>query len=139
MPSYDSLRLEGVWTSVSSLRGAKRRSNPGLRAQSFLGPGLLRFARNDGVSAAHRLDIVAVGVDQERGVIGRAVVCARARRAVVAAAGLEAFGVKFVDRGMVGCAERDMRTGGLEILLKIEPERGFALRPETCSVLILRT
>ena len=37
---------------------------------------------------AHRLDIVAVGVDQERGVIGRAVIVARARAAIVAAAGL---------------------------------------------------
>jgi hypothetical protein len=37
-------------TSRPSLRGAKRRSNPGPRGQSFLGPGLLRSARNDGVT-----------------------------------------------------------------------------------------
>src|SRR5947199_8289571 len=45
------------------------------------------------VSGPHRLDIVAVGVDQERGEIGRAVVGPRSRAAIVAAAGFHAFGV----------------------------------------------
>jgi hypothetical protein len=50
-------------------------------------------ARNDGRGQdddlrANRLDIVAVGIDQERREIGRAVVRARTGGAVVAAAGL---------------------------------------------------
>src|ERR1700690_3975592 len=50
---------------------------------------------------ANRLDVVAVGVDQERGKIARAVVGPRAGRAVVAASGLDALAVEFADRGMV--------------------------------------
>ena len=38
---------------------------------------------------ANRLDIVAVGIDQERRVIGRAVIGARTGGAIVAAAGLQ--------------------------------------------------
>src|SRR5690348_15115442 len=57
---------------------------------------------------AHRLDIVAVGIDQERGVIGRAVVGARARAAVVASAGLQPVAVEFCDRPMIGRPKRDV-------------------------------
>ena len=64
----------------------------------------------------HRLDIVAVGIDQERGMVGRAVIGARAGRAVVAAAGLDAFGVEFPDRGVIRSAERDMRARALQPL-----------------------
>ena len=60
---------------------------------------------------ANRLDIVAVGIDQERGEIGRAVIGARAGAAIVAAAGLQPLGVEFLDRGVVGRAERDMGAG----------------------------
>ena len=63
------------------------------------------------VSCANRLDIVAVGIDQERGVIGRAVIGARAGAAIVAAAGFQALGVEFLDRGVIGCAECDMGAG----------------------------
>ena len=71
--------------------------------------GLLRrFApRNDGDgSRGHRLDIVAVGIDQERGVIRRAVVLARARCAIVAAAGLQSSSVKNSERNAVGRKNR---------------------------------
>src|SRR6266508_5730375 len=72
--------------------------------------GLLRFARNDGwASGTNRLDIVAVGVDQERRVIGRAVIRAWPGAAIVAAAGLQAFGMQLLDRGVILGAERDMR------------------------------
>src|SRR5882724_10795738 len=72
--------------------------------------GLLRFARNDAErSRAHRLDIVAVGVDQKRRVISRAVIRARSGAAIVAAAGLQALGMELLDRRMIVGAERDMR------------------------------
>ena len=74
--------------------------------------GLLRSARNDGeasdVLRTNRLDIVAVGIDQERGVIGRAVIGARPGAAIVATAGFQAFGVELLDRGVIPGAERDM-------------------------------
>src|SRR5262249_19896603 len=90
------------------------------------------------LSSTHRLDIVAVGVDQERRVIGRAVIGARARRPVVAAAGLDALRVEFLDGGMIGRAKRDMRAGAFETVLRMEPQRGLALRAEPCAVLVLR-
>src|SRR3954451_14596147 len=66
-------------------------------------------------SRAHRLDIVAVRVDQERGIIGRAVVGAQARAAIVAAAGFQALGMEAFDRGMVGRAECDMGAGSVAL------------------------
>src|SRR5260221_10611529 len=48
---------------------------------------------------AHRLDPVAVGVPQERGIIGRVIV-AQARRAVVGAAGGNAGVPERVDLGL---------------------------------------
>ena len=57
---------------------------------------------------AHGLHVVPVGVDQERGVVFRAVVLAQAGRAIVAAAGLQAGRVKAVDGGRVFRDERDM-------------------------------
>jgi hypothetical protein len=71
-------------------------------------------------SAADRLDVVAVGVDQERGEIGRAVIRARAGAAIVAASGAQPGGVKFLDRGMVGRAERQMRAGTGGFLAQIK-------------------
>src|SRR4051812_6753557 len=87
---------------------------------------------------AHRLDIVAVGIEQERREIGRAVVVAMTGGAVVATAGLQALGMKLFDGGMVGRAERDMGAIILQALVQIEPERRLALRPKTCAVLVLR-
>ena len=70
---------------------------------------------DDGMSGgtlrAHRLDIVAVGIDQERGEIARAVIGPRAGAAIVAAAGLQSLSMKLLDRGVVGGAERDMGAG----------------------------
>src|SRR5258708_36609722 len=108
-------------------------------AKQSIGPqrkhGLLRrFApRNDGVwrgrayLRATRLDIVAVRVDQERGVIGRAVIGARSWAAIVAAAGLQSFGMEFCDRSVVGRAERDMGAGAGRAFVQMQPERGLAL------------
>src|SRR5580704_2971241 len=87
--------------------------------------------RHDAAHANSRtngLDIVAVGIDQERGEIGRAVIGPRAGPAIVAAAGLDALAVEFLDRSMIRRAERDMGAGGaLKTLVQIEPERGLAL------------
>ena len=70
--------------------------------------------RNDGGERdlrTHRLDIVAVGIDQERGEIARAVIGARAGGAIVAASGLRSLRVEFLDRGVVGRAKRNVRAG----------------------------
>src|SRR5579864_3700358 len=99
-------------------------------------PGMTTWVGSD--LRAHRLDIVAVGIDQERGVIGRAVVGARAGAAIVAPAGLQALAVEFRDRRMIGGAERDMRAFALQTLVKIEPERRRALGPKAGAALVLR-
>ena len=72
-------------------------------------------------SRANRLDIVAVGVDQECGIVGRAVVLARTGRTVVAAAGFQAICVKFADRGMIFGAEGDMGAGRNRSFMKVQP------------------
>src|SRR5450631_1392133 len=90
-------------------------------------------------SAAHRLDIVAVGVDQERGVVVRAVVGARTGLAIVLATGLEARAVEGADRGVVGSAEREVRAAAFQFLLRVEPQRRRAVRSKACSALVART
>src|SRR5947209_11131864 len=87
---------------------------------------------------AHRLDIVAVGVEQEGGEIARAVVLARTRAAIVAAAGLQALGVKFLDRIMVGRAEGDVGACTVAVLAGVEPQRRFALGPKACAAVVAR-
>src|SRR5882757_3106718 len=79
----------------------------------------------------HRLDIVAVGVDQERGEIARAVILAMTGLAIVTAAGLEALGVKLLDRGVIRRAEGDVGAAVGLAVVRIEPERGLALGAET--------
>src|ERR1700731_2594252 len=86
----------------------------------------------------NRLDIVAVGVDQERGEIGRAVIGPRTGGAVVTAAGFGARAVKVPDRRMIGGAERDMGARAGRSLVRIKPQCRFALGPETCAALIVR-
>src|SRR5258706_16301404 len=88
---------------------------------------------------AHRLDIVAVGVDQERGEIARAVIGPRTGAAIVAASGLQSRGVKLLDRGVVGRAERNMRAGRGRPLVGIKPERRLALGPKTRAGSVART
>src|ERR1700729_4278351 len=61
-----------------------------------------------------------------------------AGRAIVAAAGLEAVGVKLLDCGVVRRAERDMRTLASGALVQIEPQRRLALRSEARTALVLR-
>src|SRR5665213_2370610 len=82
----------------------------------------------------HRFDIVAVGIDQERGEIARAVIGPRAGRTVVAAAGFQPGGVKFLDRGVVGRAERDGGAGAAWSLVQVEPQRRGILGPEPGAV-----
>src|SRR6266404_6944884 len=88
---------------------------------------------------AHRLDIVAVGVDQERGEIAWAVIGPRAGAAIVAASGLQSRAVKLLDRGVVGRAERNMRAGRGRPLVGIKPERWLALGPKTRAGSVART
>src|SRR5436305_6306476 len=98
--------------------------------------------RNDGGERdlrTHRLDIVAVGIDQERGVVARAIVRARTGRAVVATAGLDALGMEFPDRGVIGSTEGGMRAFALLPLVQIKPERRFILRPEARAIVVART
>src|SRR5258705_12875149 len=104
--------------------------------------GLLRrFApRNDGGwSGATCLDIVAVGIDQERGVIGWAVIGARAGAAIVAAAGFQAFGMEFVDCGMILGAEGDMGSGAGLAVMQMQPERRGPLGAKACAGIVART
>src|SRR2546426_11448045 len=89
-------------------------------------------------SLAYRLDIIPVGIDQERGVVGGAVVLARARAAIVAAAGLDALGVEFLHRVMVFRAEGDMGAIRLLALVQMQPERGRALRAEAGAAVVAR-
>src|SRR5262249_45968263 len=93
-------------------------------------PGMTKGKGRRRTSRTHRLDIVAVGIEQERGVVGRAVVVPMSGSAIVAAAGFQALGMEFSDRGMVGCAKGDMRAAILQALLQIEPQRRLALRAE---------
>ena len=76
---------------------------------------------------ANRLDIVAIGIDQERRKIGRTVIGPRACPAIVAASGLDALGVEFPDRGVIGGAECDVGPGADRSSVQIEPKRRLAL------------
>src|SRR5689334_10608890 len=82
-------------------------------------------------SGAHRLDIVAVGVNQKRGIVGRAIVGSISGRAVVAAACLDALRVEFLDGRMVRRAEGEVGAAIFRILVRIEPQRGFDLWSKT--------
>src|SRR5579871_118379 len=93
--------------------GERRRSPPALGA------------------VADRLDVVAVGVDDEGGVVVRRIV-AGARRAVVLRSGLEGCGVEGAHRGLVRARERQMDAGA-RLARQADPEdRRFA--PESGAV-----
>src|SRR3569623_3149608 len=81
-------------------------------------------------SRANRLDIVAVGVEQKRSEVGRAVILACSGAASVAAAGLEALAVEVFHGVVVLGAESDMDAVGLAALVEMQPERRRALGPE---------
>src|ERR1043166_2067685 len=87
---------------------------------------------------AYCLDIVAVGIEQERSVIGRAVVGAGASAAIVAAASLQALGVEALDRGMIEGAERDMGAGAFGILVGVKPQRRLAFRSKARAAVVAR-
>src|ERR1700687_3698127 len=76
---------------------------------------------------ANRLDIVAVEIDQERGEIARAAIGSWTAPAIVASAGLQSLCVKFLDRRVVGRAERNVRARAARPLMQIKPERRRAL------------
>src|SRR5439155_13982442 len=79
---------------------------------------------------------VAVGIEYEGPVVGRVVLLAQPRRAVVAPAGGEGGGVEGVDRLAVVAGEGDVRAGAERLALD-DPERRLALRPESGRVLEL--
>src|SRR6516165_10790583 len=85
-------------------------------------------------SGAHRLDIVAVGINQERGVVGRAIVGSISGRPVVAAACLDALRMEFLDGCMIRRAEGDVGAAIFRILAQIKPQHGFALGSKTCAI-----
>src|ERR1700736_4873249 len=93
---------------------------------------------NDPLLGAHRLDIVAVGIDQERGEIARAVIGARTGAAIVAPSGLQSLAVKLLDRRVIMRAERDMGAGAGRSLVEIEPQRRCVLGPETRAAVVAR-
>ncbi len=74
-------------------------------------------------SQTHGFDVVAVRIDQKGGVVARAIVRARAGRAVVAAARLQAGGMKAVDRGAALGAKGDVRAGAGLCLDEMQPQR----------------
>ena len=80
---------------------------------------------------ANRLDIIPVGVNQKRRVVSRAVIRAWPCAAIVAAAGLQALGVEFLDRGMILGAEGDVGAGAGLAIMQMQPERRGALGAKT--------
>src|SRR3954465_13849733 len=96
-------------------------SSPGMKA---CGWGERPYSR------ANRLDIVAIGIDQKRRVVSRAVILARAGAAIVATAALQALAMECLDRIMIPSAKRDMRAIGLPPLVQVQPQRRRALRSE---------
>src|SRR5688500_7364589 len=64
------------------------------------------------VSVEDRFDVVPVRVDDERCVIPGVVLRAKARRAVVAAAGFDSSAVELVNGGSVWCGEGHMNGRG---------------------------
>src|ERR1700761_2270181 len=118
---------------------AKRRRGRGCYrycAYGYPSPGASRHLLPQGEKGksvtlnAHRLDIIPIRINQKRRVIRVAVILARSRRAVVLAAGLQARGVKLLDRGVIRRLEGDMSAGARDALVQIEPQRGRALGPE---------
>src|SRR6185369_15969841 len=89
-------------------KGARATCPPSIRARCSHG-GHASLCPPYGSLRTNRLDIVAVGIDQERRIISRAVIGARPGAAIVAASGFQAFGMKLLDRRVVFGAERDMR------------------------------
>src|SRR5689334_7066236 len=86
-------------------------------------------------SSTNRLDIVAVGIDQECGEIGRAVIAPQTCSAIVASSGFDAVGVKFPDRLVLAGPERDVGAADASLML-VEPQRRFALRAETRAIFV---
>src|SRR6266849_5360198 len=90
------------------------------------------------LSEANRFDVIAVRIEQERGIVRWAVVGPQAGSAVVAASRLQAFLVEAIDRGAVACAERNVDAASIGTLGGIEPQRRLALGTETRARIVAR-
>src|SRR3569623_3015300 len=84
----------------------------------------LRTVAISGLRGADRLDVVAVGIDQEGGVIGGAIVLAQPRRAVVPAARRQPRRVEGIDSGAAGGAKGDVDRADGPALREIEARIG---------------
>src|SRR5262249_42222655 len=90
------------------------------------------------VASAHadRFDIVAVGVEQESGVVGWAVVGAQSGLPVIAPADLETLRVEAIDRGPVAGREGDMASAWRRTRGAVQPQGRFALLPKARACLV---
>src|SRR5687768_13006871 len=116
---------------VMRMRLPFRRPSLNMRAPGGGSPHSKRSYSTTAASRmAHRLYVVAVGVDEKCRVIGRAVIGSQTGLPVVAPAGLEARGVEPVDRLTVGRAERDVKGPAFTFR---KPQTGLALRSQASS------
>lgn len=83
---------------------------------------------------AHRFNIVTVGIQQERRVVGRAVVLAQARRTVVAPAGLQPLAVKGIDGRTRAGRERPCTSEWASLASAYNHRPGAPLRPIPTTV-----
>ena len=107
----DVLKAERVEDILPRLRAAAARAPEGTKemAPELARQALARIQPRIVPRKRHRLDAVAVGIDDEGRVIFHAIMRAQARRAVGAAAGLQRRGVERID--IAGCSWRAGRCG----------------------------
>src|SRR5436853_6057891 len=80
---------------------------------------------------ADRLDVMAVRIEQEGGVVAGTVIGAKARGAVVAPAGCQALGVEAIHGRAARRTESDVRGAAHGTLVRIQPQGRLALWTET--------
>src|SRR6185437_16351471 len=81
---------------------------------------------------AHRLDVVAIGIEHEGAVVVRMILWTQTRRAIVAGAGGECRAIKGVDGTAVIGGDRNVQRR-LEPAFAADPEIGLALLAESGS------
>jgi hypothetical protein len=81
---------------------------------------------------AHRLDVVAIGIEHKGAVVVRVILWTQPRRAIVPAAGGECRAVEGVDGTAVAGGDRNVQRG-LESAFAADPEIGLTLLAESGS------